>query len=498
MTKKEFILSIDQGTSGTTVAIVNEYGEIVCSSYKEIHQSYPHPSWVEQDPIEIYQSVLDGIKNVINKSKIKPDQILSIGITNQRETTVIWNKNTGNPIHNAIVWECRRTTEICESISKNQNNVDQIKQITGLSLDPYFSSSKIKWIFENVLSKHKTESSNLAFGTIDTWIIWNLTNGSSHVTDVTNASRTMLFDIHQLKWSEEMLDLWQVPIEILPEIKSCNDTFGICDISVLEKTPIPITGVLGDQHASIFGQACFREGQTKCTYGTGAFILTNTGNVPIKSNYGLLSTIAWTIDHQPTYALEGSVFSAGSAVQWLRDEMKFFNESHEIEELASQEKDSGGVYIVPAFSGLGAPHWDSRARGSMFGLTKGSNQSHIARAVLESIAFQCNDVFNSIEMDSNKKIIEIRVDGGASKNNLLMQFQSNVSNRTITRSRVLETTVLGAAFMSGLGSGFWKSLEEIETIWASNEAFKPNMSGSSRNDVIEKWNKAINQSKNWI
>ena len=498
MTKKEFILSIDQGTSGTMVALVNEFGEIVCSSYKAISQFYPHPGWVEQDPLQIYQSVIDGIEGVIQKHKINGNQILSIGITNQRETTVIWNKNTGKPIHNAIVWECRRTTEICESISQNKNNIDQINKITGLSLDPYFSSSKIKWLFQNIVEKNNIEISQLAFGTIDSWIIWKLTNGACHVTDVTNASRTMLFDIHKLEWSKEMLNLWDVPSEILPEIKSSNDTFGICEIPILGKSSIPVTGVLGAQHASIFGQACFTKGQTKCTYGTGAFILTNTGNSPVTSKNGLLSTIAWSINQQTTYALEGSVFSAGSAVQWLRDEMRFFDEAHEIEKLASKENDNGGIYIVPAFSGLGAPHWDSHARGSIFGLTRGSNKSHIARAVLESIAFQCNDVFKSIEMDSNQKITEIRVDGGASKNNLLLKFQSDVSNRTIRRSKVIETTVLGAAFMSGLGSGLWKSLQEIETIWASAKAFNPNMDDNSRHQIIERWNKAVNQTKNWI
>ena len=296
MTKKEFILSIDQGTSGTMVALVNEFGEIVCSSYKAISQFYPHPGWVEQDPLQIYQSVIDGIEGVIQKHKINGNQILSIGITNQRETTVIWNKNTGKPIHNAIVWECRRTTEICESISQNKNNIDQINKITGLSLDPYFSSSKIKWLFSNIVEKNNIEISQLAFGTIDSWIIWKLTNGACHVTDVTNASRTMLFDIHKLEWSKEMLNLWNVPSEILPEIKSSNDTFGICEIPILGKSSIPVTGVLGDQHASIFGQACFIKGQTKCTYGTGAFILTNTGDSPVTSTNGLLSTIAWSIN----------------------------------------------------------------------------------------------------------------------------------------------------------------------------------------------------------
>ena len=497
MTEK-YILAIDQGTTGTTVALVNSRGELYATSYKEITQFYPNPGWVEHDPHEIIESVFSCIREVIQVAKISLRKIVSIGITNQRETTLIWDRKTGTPIHKAIVWQCRRTSEICQELVGTYK-AETITKATGLSIDPYFSATKIKWILDSVPGAYtKAKEGYLAFGTVDTWIIWNMTKGKSHVTDVTNASRTMLFDLENLGWSKQILDIFDIPIELLPEICDSDAQFGLCEADIFGEFELPISGVLGDQHASMFGQACFSVGSAKCTYGTGAFLLMNTGKDIKISDRGLLSTVAWKVKGEVEYALEGGVFSAGATVQWLRDELELIESSAEVELLARSVEDNGGIYLVPAFTGLGAPHWDMNARGVMVGMTRGTNKGHIARAALEAISYQCEEVLKIMQQDSNYEIFELKVDGGATGNELLMQMQADISNLRVNRSSVQETTVLGAAFVAGIGSGFWNSKSEISSIWDSQRVYTPLMTNEERSKKLSFWAEAVERSKEWI
>jgi len=497
MTEK-YILAIDQGTTGTTVALVNSRGELYATSYKEITQFYPNPGWVEHDPYEIIESVFFCIREVMQVAKVSLKSIISIGITNQRETTLIWDRKTGTPIHKAIVWQCRRTSEICQELIGTYK-AETITKATGLSIDPYFSATKIKWILDFVPGAYtKAKDGDLAFGTIDTWIIWNMTRGKKHVTDVTNASRTMLFDLETLGWSKQILDIFDIPIELLPEICDSDGQFGLCEADTFGEFKLPISGVLGDQHASMFGQACFSIGSAKCTYGTGAFLLMNTGKDIKISERGLLSTLAWKVKGEVEYALEGSVFSAGATVQWLRDELELIESSEEVEVLARSVQDNGGIYLVPAFTGLGAPHWDMNARGTMVGMTRGTNKAHIARAALEAISYQCEEVLKIMQQDSDYEISELKVDGGATGNELLMQMQADISNLRVNRSSVQETTVLGAAFVAGIGSGFWNSKSEISSIWDSQRVYTPLMTNEERSKKLTFWAKAVERSKEWI
>ena len=497
MTEK-YILAIDQGTTGTTVALVNSRGELYATSYKEITQFYPNPGWVEHDPYEIIESVFFCIREVMQVAKVSLKSIISIGITNQRETTLIWDRKTGTPIHKAIVWQCRRTSEICQELIGTYK-AETITKATGLSIDPYFSATKIKWILDFVPGAYtKAKDGDLAFGTIDTWIIWNMTRGKRHVTDVTNASRTMLFDLETLGWSKQILDIFDIPIELLPEICDSDGQFGLCEADTFGEFKLPISGVLGDQHASMFGQACFSIGSAKCTYGTGAFLLMNTGKDIKISERGLLSTLAWKVKGEVEYALEGSVFSAGATVQWLRDELELIESSEEVEVLARSVQDNGGIYLVPAFTGLGAPHWDMNARGTMVGMTRGTNKAHIARAALEAISYQCEEVLKIMQQDSDYEISELKVDGGATGNELLMQMQADISNLRVNRSSVQETTVLGAAFVAGIGSGFWNSKSEISSIWDSQRVYTPLMTNEERSEKLTFWAKAVERSKEWI
>ena len=497
MTEK-YILAIDQGTTGTTVALVNSSGELFASSYREITQFYPNPGWVEHDPHEILESVFFGMREVIKISKVSLKNIVSIGITNQRETTLIWDRKSGIPIHKAIVWQCRRTTDICQELIGTPM-AETITKATGLSIDPYFSATKIKWILDSVPGAYtKAKEGYLAFGTVDTWIIWNMTKGKSHVTDVTNASRTMLFDLENLGWSKQILDIFDIPIELLPEICDSDAQFGLCEADTFGEFELPISGVLGDQHASMFGQACFSVGSAKCTYGTGAFLLMNTGKDIKISDKGLLSTVAWKVKGEVEYALEGGVFSAGATVQWLRDELELIESSAEVELLARSVEDNGGIYLVPAFTGLGAPHWDMNARGVMVGMTRGTNKGHIARAALEAISYQCEEVLKIMQQDSNYEISELKVDGGATGNELLMQMQADISNLRVNRSSVQETTVLGVAFVAGIGSGFWDSKSEISSIWDSQRVYTPLMTNEERSKKLSFWAEAVERSKEWI
>lgn len=492
-----FILSIDQGTTGSTVSLVNEMGKIVCSHNEEFPQIFPKPGWVEHNPNDIWKSVLSGIKAVHEKTKVKPGSIKAIGITNQRETVVAWDKTTGQAIHNAIVWQCRRTTEFCQKLKKRglQKN---IKAKTGLVIDPYFSASKMNWILNNVPNAtEKMKNSELAFGTIDSFLIYKLTGGESHVTDVSNASRTMLLNIKTAKWDDELLKVFKVNKNSLPEVLDSNALFGKTHKVPGLENNIPITGVLGDQQAALFGQTCFNEAEAKCTFGTGSFILMNIGAKKRSSRSGLLTTLAWKLksDKSLTYAFEGGAFICGAAVQWLRDGLEFFDSAPEIEKLARQVEDTDGVEFVPALSGLGAPYWDPNARGLICGLTRGTTKAHIARATLEAMALQNADILKAMEKDAQTKMKKLRVDGGASKNNLLMQLQSNYLGQNIIRPEMIETTSLGAAYMAGLGVGLWKNLKEIKKVWNIDKEFKKQMSEPQRKERLKSWHRAVDRAR---
>jgi glycerol kinase len=485
----KYILSIDQGTTSSRAIIFNHNGEIVAIAQREFTQIYPKAGWVEHDPMEIWSTQLAVVTEVIVKAGLTVSDIDSIGITNQRETTVVWDKETGQPIHNAIVWQDRRTSAYCDEI-KAQGLAPKIQEKTGLIIDSYFSATKAKWILENVAgAREKAEAGKLAFGTIDTWLIWKLTAGEKHVTDVTNASRTMLYNIHTLSWDEELLKLFSIPKSMLPEVKSSSEVYGETAGRILA-AKIPIAGIAGDQQSALFGQMCTEIGMVKNTYGTGCFMLMNIGSKPKISANNLLTTIAWQINGEVNYALEGSIFIGGAVVQWLRDEMGLISKSADVETLAKKVKDTDGVYVVPAFAGLGAPHWDQHARGTITGLTRGTNKSHIARAALESIAYQTMDVLKAMEADAGVSIAELRVDGGATANDLLMQFQADLLNCKVIRPEVTEVTAIGAAYLAGLATGFWKSIAQIRSQWKISRTFIAE-EGIDNTDRIKGWNRAI-------
>ncbi len=488
---KKYILAIDQGTTGTTVLIFDNDGKIAGRGYKEVTQIYPHPGWVEQNPEEIWETTVTVIHEALATSQLDSQQIEAVGITNQRETTVFWERKSGKPVHNAIVWQCRRTQKICENLKK-ENLSPLFRERTGLVIDAYFSGTKIQWLLDHVPNaRKKALNGDLLFGTIDTWLLWKLTGGKVHATDYTNASRTLMFNIHEKKWDEELLKILNIPPALLPEVKNSAELFGYCDLNQIFKTPVPIMGIAGDQQAAMFGQCCWEPGMVKNTYGTGCFIMMNTGTEAIHSPNGLITTIAVNSAGKPCYALEGSVFIAGAAIQWLRDELKLITTAAETESLAQSVAHTNGVYLVPAFVGLGAPYWDMEARGIICGLTRGANRAHLVRAALESIAYQTQDVVKIMMQDANIPIPEMRVDGGAAANNFLMQFQADILNIPVDRPAVIETTAMGAAFLAGLATGFWKSAAELLKARNSERKFTPAMEAPKRENLLSGWQKAI-------
>lgn len=490
----KYVLALDQGTTSSRAIIFDHRGSIVSVAQQEFRQMFPQPGWVEHDPREIWATQSNVAAEAILKAGLTARDIAAIGITNQRETTLVWDKGTGQPIHNAIVWQDRRTAKACDQLRKRKL-APMIRKKTGLVVDAYFSATKLQWILQNVPgAKAKAKRGELAFGTVDTWLLWNLTGGRSFVTDATNASRTMLYNLHKGDWDNELLKLFGIPRSMLPEVKSCSEVYGETNIF---GSPIPIAGIAGDQHAALFGQVCTKSGMVKNTYGTGCFMLMHTGTKPIASKNNLLTTVAWKIGKKTEFALEGSIFIAGAVVQWLRDGLGIIRSSGEVEALAAQAKDTGGVYLVPAFAGLGAPHWDQYARGTIVGLTRGSGRAEIARAALEGIAYQVQDVLQAMQADAKVKLKELRVDGGASGNNLLMQFQSDILNVPVTRPKVTETTALGAAYLAGLAVGYWKSVDEIASQWQADRRFKPAMKNARRKELLADWNKALKRASKW-
>ncbi|KLT68419.1 MULTISPECIES: glycerol kinase GlpK [Flavobacterium] len=495
--QNKLILTLDQGTTSSRAIVFNHDGEIVSISQKPYEQIFPKPGWVEHDPNEIWSSQISVAAEVIAKVGISGREIAAIGITNQRETTIVWDRETSEPLYNAIVWQDRRTAKYCDEL-KAKGHSDMIQEKTGLILDAYFSGTKLKWILDHVEgAREKAEQGKLCFGTVDTWLIWKLTRGKMFMTDVSNASRTLLLNIHTLEWDDELLELFDIPRAMLPEVKQSSEIYGETS-TTLFSSKIPISGVAGDQQAALFGQLCTEPGMMKNTYGTGCFMLMNTGDKPVYSKNNLLTTIAWKINGKTTYALEGSVFVGGAAVQWLRDGAKMINSSDEIEALAASVPDNGGVYFVPALTGLGAPHWDQYARGAILGITRGTTSAHIARATLEGIAYQVYDLAKSMEADSGNAGTELRVDGGAVVNNLMMQFQSDLFGFKVIRPKTLETTALGAAYLAGLAVGYWKSVDELQKQWSVDRVFSPEMPKTEVDQLVHNWNKAVGRTTKWI
>ena len=492
---QKYIAALDQGTTSSRCIIFDKKQNVVGVSQKEYTQLYPQPGWVEHDPMEIYSSQYGVLMEVLAQSGIDPQEIAAIGITNQRETTILWDKNTGRPVYNAIVWQCRRTAGLCEALMKNEELTEYIKETTGLLIDAYFSATKIKWILDHVEGvREKAEKGDILFGTVDSWLIWKLTGGKVHVTDYTNASRTMLYNIKDLCWDERICRELDIPMNILPQVKNSSEVYGTMNIQGVQ---VPIAGIAGDQQAALFGQTCFAEGDAKNTYGTGCFLLMNTGERMVRSKNGLLTTIAVGLDGKVEYALEGSVFVGGAVIQWVRDQLRFVTEAGDTEYFAQKVPDNGGVYIVPAFTGLGAPHWDMYARGAVLGITRGTTREHIIRAALESIAYQSSDVLFAMEEDTGIRLENLRVDGGASANRFLMQFQSDIMGRTVLRPAIAETTALGAAFLAGLAVGVWKDKEEIRATWVAKNRYEPQMEEETRRKLLRKWNKAVEKSRDW-
>ena len=493
---EKFILALDQGTTSSRAILFNHSGEIISVAQKEFKQIYPQPAWVEHDAEEIWSSQFGVMAEVLAKGNIQTNQVAGIGITNQRETTIVWDRTTGKPIYNAIVWQDRRTAAYCDSL-KAAGNAGVIQQKTGLIIDAYFSATKLKWILDNVSgAREKAAKGQLAFGTVDSWLTWKLSGGKIHITDVSNASRTMLLNIQTCEWDEELLKLFDIPASVLPEVNPSSKLYGVTE-TVVKHANIPIAGIAGDQQSALFGQLCTQPGMVKNTYGTGCFMLMNTGEKPIPSKNNLLTTIAWKIDNKTTYALEGSVFIAGAVVQWLRDGLQIIRQSSEVEALAAEVNDADGVYVVPAFAGLGAPHWNQHARGSFFGITRGTTKAHIAKAALESIAYQTTDVLKAMESDSGISIKELRVDGGATINNMLMQFQSDILQTPVVRPKVYETTALGAAYLAGLAVGYWTGVEELQKQWQADKRFTPNMATDKVENYLKGWQRAVKASIAW-
>lgn len=488
---EKYILSIDQGTTSSRAILFNKEGEIKGVSQREFKQHFPHPGWVEHDANEIWTSVLSVMAELLNENNINTNQIEGIGITNQRETTVVWDKNTGRPIYHAIVWQSRQTQDICTDL-KEQGYEETFREKTGLLLDPYFAGTKVKWILDHVEgAREKAENGDLLFGTIDSWLVWKLSGRTAHITDYTNASRTLMFNIYDLKWDDELLELLDIPKQMLPEVKESSEIYGKTIDYHFFGQEVPIAGIAGDQQAALFGQACFDRGDVKNTYGTGGFMLMNTGEEAVKSESGLLTTIAYGLDGKVNYALEGSIFVSGSAIQWLRDGLRMINSAPQTENYASRVDSTEGVYMVPAFVGLGTPYWDSEARGAIFGLSRGTEKEHFIRATLESLCYQTRDVMEAMSKDSGIEVQNLRVDGGAVKNNFIMQFQADIVNSSVERPEIQETTALGAAYLAGLAVGFWDDKEDIRERWKLQTEFKPEMDEDQRHKLYSGWKKAV-------
>jgi glycerol kinase len=489
---EKYILSLDQGTTSSRAILFNEKGEIVHTAQKEFTQIFPKPGWVEHNANEIWGSILAVIAGVLSESGIKPEQVAGIGITNQRETTVVWDKETGTPVYNAIVWQSRQTSGICDDLKAKGYN-DLVREKTGLLIDAYFSGTKVKWILDNVDgARQKAEDGKLLFGTIDTWLIWKLSGGRAHVTDYSNASRTLMFNIYDLKWDDELLEILTVPKSMLPDVRPSSEVYAHTVDYHFFGHEVPIAGAAGDQQAALFGQACFTEGMAKNTYGTGCFMLMNTGEKAVRSNNGLLTTLAWGLNGKVEYALEGSIFVAGSAIQWLRDGLRMLKNAADSEDYAKKVESTDGVYVVPAFVGLGTPYWDSDVRGAIFGVTRGTSKEHFVRATLESLAYQTRDVLDAMEADSGIELQTLRVDGGAVKNDFLMEFQSNLLQVPVERPTINETTALGAAYLAGLAVGYWSNQEEIAKQWAIDKTFSPEMEEQQSEKLYDGWKKAVN------
>ena len=491
--EKKYIAALDAGTTSSRCIIFDKDQNIMSVAQKEFPQIYPKAGWVEHNPTDLYVTQYSVLIEAIAQMNIDPEEIAGIGITNQRETTIVWDRETGLPVYNAIVWQCRRTADICEELMKDQELCDYIKENTGLVVDAYFSGTKIKWILDNVPgAREKAEAGRLLFGTVDTWLIWKLTNGKTYVTDYTNASRTMLFNIRTLGWDKRILDALGIPESMLPEVCDSSEVYGYTNLSGVD---VPICGIAGDQQAALFGQTCFEKGNIKNTYGTGNFILMNTGDEFVTSKNGLVTTIAYGLDGKVTYALEGSVFVGGAVIQWLRDEMRFFTSAPDADYFGGKVPDTQGEYFVPAFTGLGAAHWDMYARGSIFGLTRGTTRNHIIRAALESIAYQSKDVIDAMMADTGLEINEIKVDGGASVSDIIMQFQADITGKTLRRPIVRETTALGAAYLAGLAVGFWESMEDVKNHWSLDKIYEPKMDEETREKLLHGWEKAVECAK---
>ncbi|WP_412057847.1 glycerol kinase GlpK [Bartonella sp. DGB2] len=497
MQDRKYIVALDQGTTSSRTLVMDQKAQIISVAQREFSQIYPRPGWVEHDPLEIWATQSATLTEALAKAGIKPDEIAAIGITNQRETTVVWEKATGKPVYNAIVWQCRRTTDICTRL-KNEGLEDYVRKNTGLVIDPYFSATKIAWILEHVEgARASAERGELLFGTVDSWLIWNMTQGRVHVTEYTNASRTMLFNIHKRDWDETMLKALDIPRSMLPEVKASSEVYGQTNIGGRGGTRIPIAGVAGDQQAALFGHICIDEGQAKNTYGTGCFMLMNTGQKAVTSEHGLLTTLACDGKGQPCYALEGSVFVAGAAIQWLRDELKLFTDSEDSQYFAQKVGTSNGVYVVPAFTGLGAPYWDPFARGAIFGLTRGINRNHIIRATLEAIAYQSKDILDAMLKDAGTDLKTLRVDGGAVVNDFLMQFQADILQKPVERPQVLEVTAFGAAYLAGLAVGFWPSLDALRQVSKIEQTFVPSEDVEKQQRRYKGWKKAVERAREW-
>ena len=493
---EQYIMALDAGTTSNRCILFDKEGTVRSMAQKEFNQFFPKPGWVEHSAAEIWATQLGVALEAMGNIGAHGKDVAAIGITNQRETTIVWDKNTGEPVHNAIVWQCRRTSAYCDEL-KDQGLTEWFREKTGLVVDAYFSATKLKWILDNVPGvRERAERGELLFGTVETWLIWKLTGGRVHVTDYTNASRTMLFNIHTLQWDQEILDKLEIPASMLPQVRENSCIYGETDPGIFGRA-IPIAGAAGDQQAALFGQACFAPGDAKNTYGTGCFLLQNTGSTPIPSQSGLITTIAWGLGGKMTYALEGSIFTAGAAIQWLRDEMFLIESAADSEYHANKVKDTNGCYVVPAFTGLGAPHWDQYARGAIVGITRGVNKNHIIRATLESIAYQVNDVLKAMFSDSAIPLTALRADGGASANNLLMQIQADIIQVPINRPRSVESTALGAAYLAGLAVGFWKDLEELKGIWQVDRTFVPQITREKRDHMVQGWNRAVIRSFDW-
>lgn len=491
----KYIVALDQGTTSSRAIVFDHEQNIVAVGQKEFKQIYPQPGWVEHDPMEIWATQYGVLQEALIKAGITLADVAGIGITNQRETTIVWEKDTGKPIYNAIVWQCRRTADLCDQL-KEEGWADYIRETTGLVIDAYFSATKISWILDHVPgARERAEKGELLFGTVDTWLVWKLTGGAVHVTDYTNASRTMLYNIRELKWDEKLLERFRIPVCMLPEVRNSSEIYGYVQS---EGAQVPVAGIAGDQQAALFGQACFERGSAKNTYGTGCFLLMNIGKQYIASKNGLVTTIAATINDEVEYALEGSIFVGGAVIQWLRDEMRLIETAAESEKYALELSDNGGVYLVPAFVGLGAPYWDMYARGSVFGLTRGTGRSHMIRAALEAIAYQTNDVLQAMVEDSGLSLTELKVDGGACRNNFLMQFQADIINCAVKRPAITETTALGVAYLAGLAVGYWNSKEEIAQRWHVEQQFVPEMEAEVREEKCRGWRKAVDKAMNWI